>query len=211
MFSFLRGILRFACESGIERIITSLFGETVRHMYFPVANRAIRLLSKLIWAPGRCVPRRKSFQISFATNLGQAVAPPERTYYIPAISYGRRFRPITLTRLTRGIQSANVRGGLRLRSLAALRARSRRTMRGESFARSAYTAISVHNRCSIKSYSWNVRHRFLARFSIEVLSVKMWVIRIPDVAVISVKDNRIANKIFMMLHWKHWIIMLFIF
>lgn len=49
-------------------------------------------------------------------------------YTGPAISYGRRFRPITLTRLTRGIQSANARGGLRL---AALRAKSPNNARRE--------------------------------------------------------------------------------
>jgi len=51
-------------------------------------------------------------------------------YTGPAISYGRRFRPITLTRLTRAIQSANVRG-LRLRSLAVLRAKSSNKARWE--------------------------------------------------------------------------------
>lgn len=118
-------VLSFACESGIEQIIERVCGETVRHMCFPVASRAIRLLSKLIRAPDDA-PEEEELS-NFFRNKSWASRGAARAcllYTGPAISYGRRFRPITLTRLTRGIQSANARRGLRLRSLTALRAKS---------------------------------------------------------------------------------------
>lgn len=153
--------LWFACESGIGQIVANIQRIYCRHVCFPVASRAIRLLSKLIRTMR---PRwRKSFQISFATNLGQAARrrPSALIIYQAVISYGRRFWPITLTRLTRGIQSANARGGLCRRSFAALRAKSPNNARWE-----------FREICTTRWYActryffnvWNFCHRFFNGF-----------------------------------------------
>lgn len=89
--------------------------------------------------------RRRSFQICFATRILGKPQPTARRpsaliiYTGRAISYGQRFWPITLTRLTRGIQSANAAYYVCILSALLRRKvvghRPRRTMRGESLAR----------------------------------------------------------------------------
>lgn len=157
MFLFLRHV----CDSPVKAESGKslrIYSETARHVCFPVASRAIRLLSKLIRTMR---PRwRKSFQISFATNLGQAARrrPSALIIYQAVISYGRRFWPITLTRLTRGIQSANARGGLRRRSL---RAKSLNNARWE------FREICITGWYACTRYFINIRnfcHRFFNGF-----------------------------------------------
>lgn len=148
--------------------------------------RAIRLLSKLIRAPDDA-PEEEELSNFFRNKswASRGAARARLLYTGPAISYGRRFRPITLTRLIRGIQSANARRGLRLRILLRRCARSRRTMRGESSARSAYV-YTWRSACTI-GVLLNLIHKIFITDSFidlafEFLSGKIGrVIEIPDI------------------------------
>lgn len=139
-----------------------IYSETARHVCFPVASRAIRLLSKLIRTM-RPRWRRRAFKFLSQRILGKprGAARARLLYTRPVISYGRRFRPITLTRLTRGIQSANARGGLRRRSFAALRAKSPNNARWE------FREICTTRWYACTQYFINIRnfcHRFFDGF-----------------------------------------------
>jgi len=146
----------FACESGIGQIIAMSAAKPSVICVF--LSRGSRNPPSFQTNPGRGGRRCEEEELSnFFRNeswVSRGAARACLLYTGLAISYGRRSRPIMLTRLTRAIQSANARGGLRLRSLTTLRAKSPNNARWE------FREICVH---CVHTRSINVSTKFLSQ------------------------------------------------